>query len=224
MPRHNYSLRSRRPTPNDSTEAMSRGEKRAKSNPLSRPEIRSRYRGCCQYQRKLGPPGSPGNPSGRSSKQEDRIICDTTGLVEFCNQVLQHGYSGSKGGRGSRVESPNIFCENMKKGLVDIAAGDRVLVVFSRTFECRKLRVLEVVERERGGFCVRFTRPREICRHSFKAGYGSFSLAVIRAPGSTKEDFEFEEAEYNDAEDADDYVVEEEIEEEEENEKDDEGK
>jgi len=202
MPRHNYPLR--RPSPNRSTEDKVLGAKRVKSNHhLSKPEIRSRYRGDCKYEL-----GFKTSVDGKFTqrKQEDRVICDKAELEKFCGNIKQHGYLGARAARG-RVHVPNAFFEDVKTGAVDIAAGDRVLVVFSPIPSNRKLRVFEVVGRDQGGFCVRFTRPNEIPRQQFEIGYGSFSLAIIRAPGRSGEDFEFVEVDVTAAENANDYVV-----------------
>lgn len=202
MQRHNYPLR--RPSPNKSTEDKARGAKRVKSNHhLSKPEFRSRYRGDCKYEL-----GFKTSVDGTFTpwKQEDRVICDKTELEKFCGNIKQHGYLGARADCG-REHIPNAFFEGVKAGAVDIAAGDRVLVVFSPIPSNKKLRVFEVVCRDQGGFCVRFTRPNEIPRQQFEVGYGSFSLAIIRAPGSTAEDFEFVEVDETAAENANDYVV-----------------
>lgn len=213
---HRYPLRSRGGVPSNRTHTET---KRAKTNPSSGLQITSRYRGSCRYT--LGYRGPPGSGAG-ALEQEDRTICNAPGVQDLSDQILEHGYVGSKGGRGSRVHSPNSFCEYVRREELDFAAGDRVVAVFSRTFGCRKLRVLEVTPRGKGGFIVRFTRPHE--RGScFKSGYGSFSLAIIRAPGSKEDDFVFEQASDADAQEHDDYVqIEDEEEEDEEDEEDEE--
>ena len=204
-----YSLRSRgavrdRPVPVNLPQAK---PKRAHPQPQPKPsaapkraraaqevEVVGRYRGVCRYEIGRGAPGS-----GRGIiVQQDRVLCDANALSKFCDRVLQHGYSGSKGGKGSRVSCPHPFCEAVKAG--EITADSRVAVVFSRTPGVKQLRVLAVqqnTEGENAGYAVNFCRPSERSRMCFESGYGSFSLAVLRGVPheATADEFRFEEVE-----------------------------
>ena len=165
-------------------------------------EISARYRGCCRYA--LGYSGPPG--SGASQLvQKDRILVDAAAITKFCSQVLQHGFSGSMGGRGSRIETPHPFCEAVAAGEISADKGDRIAVVFSKTPGVKQLRILNVVN-TKGSYVVQFSRPSEVSRMCFQAGYGSFSLALLRnADEATADEFKFKQVD-GDGKEHNDYI------------------
>ena len=149
------------------------------------------------------------------------MLVDSAALTKFCDSVMEHGFAGSKGGRGSRYESPHPFCMAVRAGEISTDAGDRVAVVFSRTPGVRKLRVLEA-KQTLDGYQVSFSRPPERCGGCFQSGYGSFSLAVLKnLDGVAAEQFGFVEVK-GDSEERHDYICRQGAGEEEEEEEDDE--